>query len=174
MTSEGSSSSGEDTRVASVEQARNSVAPDGPNPSTEHSYILDGHQTLDGRHADPRHEAFEDQSSDSALLAKLILRRRRSRKQFLPKEMFGEPAWDMLLDLFIAWHDGKNISISSACIASGAPATTALRWLSRLETLKLVERVSDDHDRRRVYVRITDEGAAAVRRWLSGWSDRQG
>ena len=72
----------------------------------------------------------------------------------------------MLLDLYLASGDGKSISVSSACIASRAPATTALRWLRRMEQLGLVARVNDDNDRRRVYVTITDAAKRALTDWL--------
>src|SRR5579859_3746078 len=56
--------------------------------------------------------------------------------------------------------------VSSACIASGAAATTALRWLARLEAEGLVVRRRDTGDGRRTFLDITDEAADAVRRWL--------
>ena len=39
-------------------------------------------------------------------------------------ELFGEPAWDILLDLYIANVENKPVSVSSACIGSAAPPTT--------------------------------------------------
>lgn len=95
-----------------------------------------------------------------------IVAKRRARSRHFPPEIFGEPAWDMLLDLFIAAHEGKPVSVSSACIASGAPATTALRWLVRLETLGLVTRSGDFKDRRRIHVAITDLGREAIEDWF--------
>jgi len=95
-----------------------------------------------------------------------VVSRRRARSDFLPAEILGEPAWDILLDLFLAFHENKRISVSSACIASGAPATTALRWLGRMEELGLIERVNDRDDRRRVYVAITSNGYCALDHWL--------
>lgn len=95
-----------------------------------------------------------------------IVSGRRARGNFLPREIFGEPAWDILLDLFIASHEEKRISVSSACIASGVPATTALRWLGRMEKIGLIERVNDRDDRRRVYVAITSNGRRAIDHWL--------
>ncbi|MBB6123166.1 hypothetical protein [Sphingobium subterraneum] len=100
-------------------------------------------------------------------VAREMLTARRRRSDYLPADFFGEPAWDMLLDLYIAHHEGKLISVSSACIASGGSATTALRWLARLETLQWVTRISDDNDRRRIYVRITDLAEQAISSWIA-------
>lgn len=105
--------------------------------------------------------------------ARRHLEMRRQRRAYMPHELFGEPAWDMLLDLFIADRESKSISISSACIASGGSATTALRWLTRLEAMSYVERVSDTSDRRRMFVRITPGARDAIALWLSR-ADGQG
>ncbi|HEX5536282.1 MAG TPA: winged helix DNA-binding protein [Sphingobium sp.] len=113
-----------------------------------------------------RKEEDERQEADLLERVRIIAERRVERYQYLPAEMFGEPAWDMLLDLYLASGDGKSISVSSACIASRAPATTALRWLRRMEQLGLVARVNDDNDRRRVYVTITDAAKRALTDWL--------
>lgn len=105
---------------------------------------------------------------EAVAAARRVLFERRRRKQFLPAELFGEPAWDILLDLFASRLESKDISVSSACIASGVPPTTALRWLARLEILGLVERVQDAQDKRRVHVRLTSAGEDAVASWLRG------
>ena len=74
------------------------------------------------------------------------LQMRRLRAELLPDCLFAEPAWDMLLDLYIAGLECRNISISSACIASAVPQTTALRWIRHLEVHGLVERHQDRTD----------------------------
>ena len=42
--------------------------------------------------------------------------------------LFADPAWDIMLDLFAARIEGKDITVSSAGIAACVPPTTALRW----------------------------------------------
>lgn len=85
----------------------------------------------------------------------------------MPPGIFVDPAWDMLLDLFAARAEKSNISVSSACVASGVPASTALRWLSELERLGLVIRTRDERDGRRSFVRISDEAAIEMECWLN-------
>lgn len=87
--------------------------------------------------------------------AELALRRRRDR--LFPDRLFGEPAWDMLLDLYVAHADGRRICISSACIAAAVPPTTGLRCLAILERDGLVCRIADPADSRRVYLGLTPE-----------------
>ena len=92
---------------------------------------------------------------------------RRQRAQiFGCADLFGEPAWDILLDLYIAQGDGKAVSVSSACIGSASPPTTGLRWLAALADKGLILREPDAHDHRRIMVRLTAEGSTAVERFL--------
>lgn len=77
-----------------------------------------------------------------------------------------EPAWDILLDLFIAQGEGKTVSVSSACIGSASPPTTGLRWLGVLADEGLIVRENDPADHRRVLVRLTPAGTAAMERFF--------
>ncbi|WP_448663961.1 hypothetical protein ACG3SL_04575 [Sphingomonas sp. CJ20] len=91
---------------------------------------------------------------------------RRLRESLLPAELFADPAWDMLLDLFASELEGTVVSVSSACIASGVPSTTALRWLTHLEKRGLVVRESDRIDGRRTNIRLTKAAREPLRQWL--------
>lgn len=114
----------------------------------------------------------DDQPSDHrAALCSLAhhayaLRRQRAAI-FGSAELFGEPAWDILLDLYIAHAEGKQVSVSSACIGSGSPPTTGLRWLTVLADKGLIAREADDRDHRRIMVRLTEAGIAAMERFLT-------
>lgn len=70
--------------------------------------------------------------------------------------------WNMLLDLYISGYREKRISVSSLCIASGLPPTTALRHIVLLEAKGLVERTSDRFDLRRRNVALTALGRVQV------------
>ncbi len=93
--------------------------------------------------------------------------RRKRAAIFGNPDLFGEPAWDIMLDLFIAHGEGKTVSVSSACIGSAAPATTGLRWLGVLADDGLVVRENDPEDHRRVMVRLTEAGQAAMERFFA-------
>ena len=56
----------------------------------------------------------------------------------------------------------EPVSVSSACIGSAAPPTTGLRWLGVLAEQGLVLREHDPEDQRRVLVRLTERGLAAM------------
>ena len=88
---------------------------------------------------------------------------RRRRRNFIAADLLGEPAWDILLDLFAARLKDQPISVTSACIAADVPSTTSLRWLRQLECVGLVERVDNPHDQRSSWVSLTDSGYRAIK-----------
>lgn len=92
---------------------------------------------------------------DALSAAKSIVAFRRKRDGLLGDALFSDPAWDILLDLYIAHHEGSRVSVSSCCIGSSTPPTTALRWITILEKRGLVRRQADDLDRRRSYLQLT-------------------
>ena len=91
-----------------------------------------------------------------------ILSNRARRMEHFRANLFGEPAWDMLLELYASAIEQRRISITSLCIASGVPATTALRWISVLERERLVERRNDPLDGRRAYMSLSTKGLDAM------------
>jgi hypothetical protein len=98
-----------------------------------------------------------------AELARQHYRHRRLRSKIFGNEaLFGEPAWDILLDLFIAAKEKRKVSVMSACIGSAVPSTTALRWISALEREGLITREDDPDDARRTYVILTEPGYNAM------------
>lgn len=98
-------------------------------------------------------------------LAQVALRLRsaaRRRCRHLSGEWFGEPAWEMLLELFIQFAGGARVSTKSLVISSGAPDTTALRVLDRLEEAGLIERAPSQMDKRVTLIGLTRDGVVAV------------
>lgn len=100
-------------------------------------------------------------------LLRRIIRQRQLRARFFDGDLFADPAWDMLLDLAAARAEHKRVSITSLCIASGVPPTTALRWIGLLTNVGLAQRIEDDTDRRRAFVVLTDSGAHAIARYFT-------
>lgn len=84
-----------------------------------------------------------------------ILRSRQLRKRYFNNNLFADPAWDMLLDLAAAEGEGTRVSVTSLCIASGVPPTTALRWVTQMVENGLFIRVDDGSDRRRAFVTLS-------------------
>ena len=100
--------------------------------------------------------------------ARSLYRARRRRQQYFPalERDFGEPVWDVILDLFVAEREGRPVSITSACVAAAVPLTTALRWIQQLEEMKVVLREPDPTDRRRAHIRLSRTTAAAMEGYI--------
>jgi DNA-binding MarR family transcriptional regulator len=96
-----------------------------------------------------------------------MIRNRRKRKDYFGDRLFDDPAWDMILDLAIAKARFRRVSVTSLCIASGVPSTTALRWVSVLVECGLFRRENDDSDRRRAFISLTDAGSLKVARYFA-------
>ena len=100
-------------------------------------------------------------------LARSLHRLRRRRELYFDAELFSEPAWDFLLDLYVATFENRPTAVTGACKGAAVPTTTALRWLALLESRGLVERESDRRDARRNQVRLSSEAMRAMRRLLT-------
>lgn len=99
-------------------------------------------------------------------LAREIYVGRRRRARFLTGDLFGEPTWDILLDLYIAARENRRVPTTSACIGAHVPPTTALRWLRILEARGIVEREEDGRDGRRTFVRLSSRGLSSMDAYL--------
>jgi hypothetical protein len=100
-------------------------------------------------------------------LVRRIIRHRQLRARFFDGELFADPAWDILLDLTAARAEHRRVSVTSLCIASGVPPTTALRWIGQMTCAGLLERVEDHADRRRAFIGLSDASAQAMARYFA-------
>ena len=100
-------------------------------------------------------------------LVRKIIRQRQLRARFFDPELFADPAWDILLDLTAARAEHARVSVTSLCIASGVPPTTALRWIGQMIDSGLLKREQDDMDRRRAFVALTDDAADAMAHYFA-------
>lgn len=96
-----------------------------------------------------------------------VIRSRSQRDKFFPNELFADPAWDMLLDLYVSEIVQRRVSVSSLCIAPLVPHSTALRWITSLECEGLVERTSDPFDKRRYFMSLTRKGRQSMDAYFS-------
>ncbi|MGV1681825.1 MarR family transcriptional regulator [Sphingopyxis sp. NJF-3] len=95
-----------------------------------------------------------------------MLRQRRMREQYFPADLFADPAWDMLLDLYAARLERQPVSVSSLCIAAAVPATTALRWIKTMTDAGLFLREADPDDGRRIFIALAEGAFDAMARYF--------
>ena len=114
-----------------------------------------------------REIAASDAEHRKVMRARAVLNGRTRRDRFCLDILagpspFGDPAWYMLVDLYVAQSRGQDTPISSLCMASGGPSTTALRYLRLMGNLGLITRQPSKHDRRIVHVRLTPKAEALL------------
>jgi DNA-binding MarR family transcriptional regulator len=131
--------------------------------------VLAGEQRSTVDLSDPNAPAAQEIVDRETLIqrAKQIYLARRRRHRIFGKSMFGEPAWDVLLILYIAEQSGPRYTIGRLTQLAGLATTTALRWLDYLEGQRLIARESHPTDRRAVWVEITDKGLKEMDSYLS-------
>lgn len=112
-------------------------------------------------------ETIPTQVTLLALAAKIYSARRKVDEVFGMAGFAVSPAWDMMLDLYRAKANNRDISVTSACIGGACAATTGLRWLQVLENMQLIVRKPDQDDRRRQVIEITDGGKVKIEMALS-------
>lgn len=99
-----------------------------------------------------------DQARLARVEAARVLKLLRQRERVLGTKLFADPAWNIMLDLFVRRIDEHVTSVSSACIASGVPATTALRHIAILIENGFVVKNPSLTDQRVQYITLNDEG----------------
>ena len=99
----------------------------------------------------------ETASAPTAAKVRELIKLRRLRDQHFPPDLFADPAWDILLDLYAANLEGKSVSVSSLCIAAAVPPTTALRWITTMTEHGALVRKQDPQDARRVFIGLSPD-----------------
>ena len=95
-----------------------------------------------------------------------FMRARRLRERYFGTELFADPAWDMLLDLFASELCGFRTSVSSLCLAGGVPPTTAFRWVNALVEKGTFLRHEDPLDGRRAFVELSPNASEAMKSYF--------
>lgn len=96
----------------------------------------------------------------------IVRSRRRRAAVFRSNDLFGEPAWDILLGLYLADQAQQKLSVSNVCDVAGVAPTTGLRWIERLEKEGWVHRTPDPVDRRRFWILLTERALDVMRAYL--------
>lgn len=122
------------------------------------------------RSPEPPHKIGD---TDLALAnAEALVRRRFLRQQLVgAPELFGDPAWEMLVDLFIHECKDKDLSISSLCVAVSIPMSSALRLAQKLCDAGILRRVADPIDGRRSIIKLEPVIAHRLRAYFEGGTD---
>ena len=96
-----------------------------------------------------------------------LLAARRAREALFGKTMFGEPAWEMLLLLYLAASESRR-TLGQLGKLAGTSKSSTLRWIDYLDQHGLVRREPHPTDKRAVFVELTKKGRHSLDLYLSG------
>lgn len=105
-------------------------------------------------------------SATPAAIAHILVDGINRLGSFFDESLFGDPALSILLELFLAREDGREVNLSDCCAAARLPYSTCQRWIVRLTNEGLLVREHDAADRRRTRVWLTDEAFERMQTWL--------
>jgi DNA-binding MarR family transcriptional regulator len=94
------------------------------------------------------------------------LRMRRYREKLFG-EIFADPAWDMLLELYLAELEKRQLSVTAVSVAGAVPPSTGIRWITTMTEAGMIERVADPYDRRRTYLHLSKATYDLLDEWTS-------
>ena len=100
--------------------------------------------------------------NDLGSFARHLYDERRLRESTFDAELFADPMWDLMLELYASVAEGTKVSVSRACAASRAPSSSALRYIKEMTGKGLVVRDECHSDARKVYVRLSDKTRQAM------------
>lgn len=143
-----------------AERGKTRSSPDESNRSTTVARDLGEHNDVKSMDDAARNEFLRNRIT--ALIAT-----RRARSNYFESALFSDPCWDMLLDLMKERLTGREVSVSSLCIAAGVPQTTGLRRIDDLVRAGLLVRREDPKDRRRVFVDLADTAIERLNRYIN-------
>ncbi len=148
--------------------------------TSTHCHHVISDDTLSGKPApstsftlkSPEGPARNDRDNIAHANAKTAMRRRLLRRQLIgAHELFGDPAWEMLVDLFVHECERKRLSISALCVTSSIPMSSALRLAQRLCDAGITRRVPDPIDGRRTFIRLDSAIAHRMRAYFESGAE---
>ena len=92
---------------------------------------------------------------------------RRRREQIFGGDLLADPCWDLLLDLFIAAEEGRQLSVAAACLAAPVPGSTALRCIAHLADVGLVSQCLEDGSHVGLHLALTDQAMVKLTQFLN-------
>ena len=98
--------------------------------------------------------------------ARIIFHGRLARARHFNRAMFGEPAWDILLVLYINDRGGGRLTATKIADLIEQPFSTVVRWIDYLEKERLIERRQHPNDKRISLIGLLEKGRAAIDAYL--------
>ena len=108
-------------------------------------------------------------ASETVELVSQIVHARRTRSDFFAPEIFSDPAWDMLLVLFLGKVQGEVMTPYHFAQAVASPVSASFRWIDILERAGLVHSTRDPSSMEIKTVELASRGWSAIIQWSQRW-----
>ena len=107
--------------------------------------------------------------TDAESLVEQILCARQFRSSIFVRGLFGDPAWDIVLALYLGQLRNQSVPITRLAEAASVSVHAVDRWLAVLEGQGLIERTRTGPDGEELPAGLSQKGSSAMRRWLAQW-----
>jgi hypothetical protein len=104
-------------------------------------------------------ESISPQAARAALASS---RFRLRRQRFFGETLFGDPAWEILTELYLAEAGGSVLPAAGIATAAPVPKSTAYRWIQALTAEGWIVRCPGWPDPDRFVVRLSDKGRRSM------------
>ena len=104
--------------------------------------------------------------ADLTEFARQLLVGRKQRDHYFDPMLFSNPAWDILLNLYVADAEGRPVNVLESCTASIVPQGVALRWLGYLKQEEMVIETPDPARPRHTMIRLADQARLTISSYL--------
>jgi DNA-binding MarR family transcriptional regulator len=102
----------------------------------------------------------------TASIVRTIIAARWLRRDFLGFDV-GDPEWSLMLELYAARLEGRQVHQTGLSVAAGVPQSTALQATRRLVEAGIFSTKPDPRDGRKLLVSLTAPAAERIRAYLA-------
>lgn len=95
-------------------------------------------------------------------VARDTLEYRRRRYRYFPRGMLGEPAFDIMLCLYVAESEQRHVTHTMIAEMAQVPSSSAHRWIDFLVGKRFLERAKHPFDSRATVLMLTPEGRKSL------------
>lgn len=98
-----------------------------------------------------------------------VLAYRRGREAAFGRDLFSDPAWDLLLELYAARLAGRSVTLAELATAIDIPRSTSARWINALVERGLIITTTDSVDCTQLRLDLSPDAAARMKRLMDYW-----
>ncbi len=111
-------------------------------------------------------EQLSNRTVEAAEIVWRIIRARRARTELFKPGLFSDPAWDMLLFLFVAGAREQIVTVTELADSTATSIPSAVRWIDVLERDGLLQHKAKATNMGQDIVTLGGRGMTAICDWI--------